>query len=113
MQEGSLFSTAPPALVICGFINDGHSDGCEVISHGSFDLHFSYASGYSQRISITLVKWNNTHHMILVVYFREKIVRLWAMERGCSKGDISICTCYSVHLNLLFEYALMDCMCNF
>ena len=26
MQEGSLFSTTPPALVICGFINDGHSD---------------------------------------------------------------------------------------
>ena len=42
MQEGSLFSTAPPALVICGFINDGHSDWCEVVSHGSFDLHFSY-----------------------------------------------------------------------
>jgi len=40
VQEGSLFSTAPPALVICGFINDGHSDWCEVISHGSFDLHF-------------------------------------------------------------------------
>ena len=29
MQEGCLFSTAPPALVICGFINDGHSDWCE------------------------------------------------------------------------------------
>ena len=42
MQEGSLFSTAPPALVICGFMNDGHSDWCEVVSHGSLDLHFSY-----------------------------------------------------------------------
>uniref|UniRef100_A0A4X1VZ88 DEP domain-containing protein n=1 Tax=Sus scrofa TaxID=9823 RepID=A0A4X1VZ88_PIG len=30
------------ALVICGFMNDGHSDWCEVVSHGSFDLHFSY-----------------------------------------------------------------------
>ena len=38
MQEGSLFSTAPPAFVICGFINDGHSDWCEVVSHGSFDF---------------------------------------------------------------------------
>ena len=28
----SLFSTAPPALVICGFINDGHSDWCEMVS---------------------------------------------------------------------------------
>jgi len=25
MQEGSLFSTLPPAFVICGLINDGHS----------------------------------------------------------------------------------------
>ena len=40
VQEGSLFSTTPPALV-CGLINDGHSDWCEVISRGSFDLHFS------------------------------------------------------------------------
>ena len=40
--EGFLFSTPPPAFVICGLINDGHSDWCEVVSHGSFDLHFSY-----------------------------------------------------------------------
>ena len=39
MQEGSLFSTPPPALVICGLIKDGHSDWCEVVSPGSFDLH--------------------------------------------------------------------------
>ena len=41
MQEGSLFSTPPPAFAICGLINDGPSDWCEVVSHGSFDLHFS------------------------------------------------------------------------
>ena len=41
VQEGSLFSTPPPAFVICGLFNDGHSDWCEVVSHGSFDLHLS------------------------------------------------------------------------
>ena len=41
VQEGSLFSTPPPAVVLCGLLNDGHSDWCEVVSHGSFDLHFS------------------------------------------------------------------------
>ena len=41
VQEGSLFFTPSPAFVICGPINDGHSDLCEVVSHGSFDLHFS------------------------------------------------------------------------
>ena len=45
VQEGSLFSTAPPALVICGLINDGHSDWGEVVSRGSFDLHFSKNQG--------------------------------------------------------------------
>ena len=41
MQEGSLFSTPLPAFVICGLINDGHSDWCELVSHGSFDLPVS------------------------------------------------------------------------
>uniref|UniRef100_A0A8D1VTJ3 Uncharacterized protein n=1 Tax=Sus scrofa TaxID=9823 RepID=A0A8D1VTJ3_PIG len=26
-------------------MNDGHSDGCEVVSHGSFDFHFSNNQG--------------------------------------------------------------------
>ena len=38
---GSLFSISLPALVVCWFINDGHSDRCEVISHCCFNLHFS------------------------------------------------------------------------
>ena len=45
MQEGSLFSTPLPALVICGLINVGHTDWYEVLPHGSFDLHFSNNQG--------------------------------------------------------------------
>ena len=41
MQERSLFSTPFPALIVCRLFDDGHSDRCEVISHCSFDLHFS------------------------------------------------------------------------
>ena len=33
--------TLSPAFVVCRFFDDGHSDWCEVISHCSFDLHFS------------------------------------------------------------------------
>ena len=40
MQEDSLVSTPPPAFVICGLMNDGHSDWCEVVPHSSSDLHF-------------------------------------------------------------------------
>ena len=41
MQEGSLFSTPSPAFIVHRLFDDGHSDPCEVISHCSFDLHFS------------------------------------------------------------------------
>ena len=33
--------TLSPAFIVCRFFDDGHSDWCEVISHCSFDLHFS------------------------------------------------------------------------
>ena len=41
MQEHSLFSTPSAAFIFCRLFDDGHSDWCEVISHRSFDLHFS------------------------------------------------------------------------
>ena len=41
VQEGSLFSTSFPAFIDCRFFYDAHSDRCEVVSHGSFDLHLS------------------------------------------------------------------------
>ena len=39
--EGSLFSTTSPAFNVGRLFDDGHSDWCEVISHCSFNLHFS------------------------------------------------------------------------
>ena len=41
MQVGSLFSVPSPAFIVCRLFDDGHSDGCEVISHCSFDLDLS------------------------------------------------------------------------
>ena len=41
VKEGSLFSTPSPAFTVCRHFDDGSSDRCEVISHCSFDLHFS------------------------------------------------------------------------
>ena len=41
VQEGSLFFTTSLVFIVCRFLDDGHSDQCEVISHCSFDLHFS------------------------------------------------------------------------
>ena len=42
MKECSLFSSPPPAFIVCKIFDDGHSNRCEVISHYSFDLHFFY-----------------------------------------------------------------------
>ena len=41
VQEHFLCSTLSPAFIVCKLFDDDHSDWCEVISHCSFDLHFS------------------------------------------------------------------------
>ena len=45
VQEGSLFSTPSPAILVvdffCFVFDVGHSDQYEVITHCSFDFHFS------------------------------------------------------------------------
>ena len=38
---GFPFSTTSPAVVVCLFLYDGHSDRCEVASHCGFNLHLS------------------------------------------------------------------------
>ena len=45
VQECSLFSKPSPAFIVYRLFGDGHSDWCEVISHCSFDLHFSNNEG--------------------------------------------------------------------
>ena len=37
------FSIPSPAFIVCRLFDDGRSDWCEVISHCSFNLHFSNA----------------------------------------------------------------------
>ena len=41
VKECSLFSTPSPAFIVFRLFDDSHSDGYEVISHCSFNLHFS------------------------------------------------------------------------
>ena len=41
IKEGSLFSMPSPALVVCRFFNDDHSDCGKVILHCSLDLNVS------------------------------------------------------------------------
>ena len=39
VQKGNLSST-PPVFIVGRFLDDGHSDWCEVIARCNFDLHF-------------------------------------------------------------------------
>ena len=39
--EDSLFSTPSPAFIVCRLFDDSHSDRCEMVPYGGFDLHFS------------------------------------------------------------------------
>ena len=41
VQEHSLFSTLSPVIIVYRLFDEDCSDWCEVISHCSFDLHFS------------------------------------------------------------------------
>ena len=38
VYDSSLFSTVYPTFIICRLLNDGHSDHCAVVPHGSFDF---------------------------------------------------------------------------
>ena len=64
-QEGSLFSTSSPAFIDCRFFDDGNSDQCEVISLGSFDLHFS--SMQSQKLQNDLCSFPRQTFNITVI----------------------------------------------
>ena len=41
VQERSLFSTPPPAFIVCRLFDDGHADWCERKTHCGFDLYLS------------------------------------------------------------------------
>ena len=65
--ECSLFSTPSPVFIVCRLFDDAHSDCCEVISYGGFDLHFSN----NKRC------WTSFHVFVshLYVFFGEMSVR--------------------------------------
>ena len=69
MQEPSFFFffILSPAFLVCRVFDDGHSDWCNVVSHCSFDFHFSNNEWCSASFPVLV-----SH---LYVFFEEMLCR--------------------------------------
>ena len=102
-QECFHFSTPFPAFIVCRHFDEGHSDQCEVISHCSFDLHFS---NNEQR-------WASFHVLAICLLWRNVCLDLfpifwlgclffwyWVVWAACIFWKLILCQLF--HLLLFF-----------
>ena len=96
------FSSHPLAFIVCRLFGDGHSDLCEVISHCSFNLHFSWwlvmLSIFSCACWPSVCLWKNVYSSLLPIFKSDfflikKIYYLFLAALGlhCCAWAFSIC----------------------
>ena len=68
-----------PAFIVCRIFDDGHSDQCAVISHCSFDLHFSNNEWYWASFHVFVSHVFERHH-----FFRQ-ILYCWGTREAPNK----------------------------
>ena len=99
VHEGSLFSTSSSILVVCWFIDGGHSDRCEMVSPCGFNLHFpnDYWCWASLHMSVghLCVLFGEVSIQVLCLFF---IIFLWGFL-------VLSCTSF---LNILDFNSLLD-----
>ena len=74
VQAHFLFSTPSPAFTVCRLFDDHHSDWCGVISHYSFDLHFSnnkwcWTSSHVFVSHLYVFLWRNVYLGLLAIFW--------------------------------------------
>ena len=74
----------------CGLFDDGHSDRCEVIAHGGFDLHFPDNSFIEHLFMHWLAIWMSSSEKCLFSSFAQFSVELFGF--------------FAVELNEFFIY---------
>ena len=72
IQEGSPFSTSSPASVVSYIVGFSCSDWCEVVSPGSFDLHFPDDKRYWVSFHVCwpsgCLLWKNVYSCLLLIF---------------------------------------------
>ena len=76
VQKGSPFSTSLPALAVW-FIDDGHSDRCEMVSHRGFNLHCSEIIDVEHLVMCLQAIWISSLEKYLVRSFAQFLIGLF------------------------------------
>ena len=91
MKECSLFSTPFPEFIVCRLFDEGHSVQSEVISHCSFDLHFT---NNEQR-------WASFHVFISHLYVYLGEMSVWSFSHSLSGLFVFLVLSCMSHLYIL------------
>ena len=92
-HQQCIFSTPSPAFIACRLFDDGYSDWCEIVSHCSFDLHFSNNEWC----------WTSFHVFVshLYVFFGEMSFSRFLMGCLCFWHWVVRATCNILEINPL------------
>ena len=97
MQEHSLFATPSPAFIFCRLFDDGHSDWCGVISHCSFDLHFSNKEQFWASFHV-LASCTSSLEKCLFRYFCHFLIGLFVfLVLSCMKWSEVVQSCLTLY----------------
>ena len=96
------------AFIVCRFLDDGHSDLCEVLLHCSFDLHFSDNHDFEHLfmcfLTITCLLWRDVYLYLLSIFWLGYFVFVLCYWAAWSFWRLIPCPLFYLQI---FSHALM------